>query len=77
MELKLFGDCLPPCITMSLRRKELYTVENRINYGYFQYEILDAITVYKEAAAYDVFSLVVDLGSALGKDLDLFVYYLP
>ena len=71
MELKLFGVCLQPCITMSLRRKELYTVENRITYGYLQYEILDAITVYKEAAAYDMFSLIVDLGSNLGLWLGL------
>ena len=71
LDLKMFKSCLPPCITMSMKRKELLKFSNKLNNGYFHVAFLDTVTVLTDVYAYDVFSLIVDLGSALGLWLGL------
>ena len=64
--------CLPPCLTMSAKLTKLVYSENMVEYGSVDLEVNDVgITVYTDVLAYDMFSLVVDLGSALGLWLGL------
>ncbi len=71
LELDMFKICLPPCITMHVHMKELLHNTNNKNFGFIEYNVADEATVLTEVYAYDIFSLVVDLGSAVGLWLGL------
>ncbi len=63
--------CLPPCRTMTFKLQEIKHSGNKINDAYAQVIYKDVMIVNKDVYAYDMFSLVVDLGSSLGLWLGL------
>ena len=66
-ELKSFESCLPPCLTISVKLKQLKHVTNNPKVAGVRINVnKKTIKVYTLAHAYDAFNLVVDLGSALG-----------
>ena len=70
--MKVYSKCLKPCITMDVKLKEVHVISNLAFYGGIEINIHDEeIIVYTDTYAYDMFSLVVDLGSALGLWLGL------
>ena len=71
LELDILQHCLRPCITMDYKFNLVEYRANYPNYAYTKFKIMDEIVVYTDALAYDMFSLVVDLGSALGLWLGL------
>ena len=71
LELDMFKICLPPCLTMHVHLKELLHTTNRKLDGLIEYNVADDVTVFTDVYAYDIFSLFVDLGSAIGLWLGL------
>ena len=70
--MKVYSKCLKPCITMDVKLKEVHVISNLAFYGGIEINIHDEeIIVYTDTYAYDMFSLIVDLGSALGLWLGL------
>ena len=65
--------CSPSCWSMSFKLTELAKVANRIESGNVHIRINDEIIVNTDVYAYDMFNLVVDLGSSLGLWLGLSV----
>ena len=70
LDMEILSTCLPPCITLSITVKKLLHAYKR-DYGYVGLNIAKKVTVHTDVFAYDVFSLIVDLGSALGLWLGL------
>ena len=70
-DLGIYKACLPPCITMGIRLKEMLHVNNRQKESYVQLKMKEKINKQTDVYSYDEFSLVVDLGSALGLWLGL------
>ncbi len=70
-KMQLFDPCLDPCLKMTFKVKELIHTHNRISDSFVRFDINEKVTVFTEVYAYDVFSLFVDLGSALGLWLGL------
>lgn len=70
-ELKMFKKCLPPCVTMNINLKHAVTRKNLPKNALLDLISKDDVTVYTEVYGYDIFNLVVDLGSALGLWLGL------
>ena len=64
--VNLFSACLKPCVTMGLTLSELNVESDLVDVGGMEIDIHDEIIVETDVDAYDVFNLVVDLGSALG-----------
>ena len=58
--------CLPPCTTYKVKIIETDNYSNAYEQARLSYFFEDYIDVYTEMYSYDIFSLVVDLGSALG-----------
>ena len=71
LEVKFFKSCLPPCLTMKLKSSLRGRFSNNLNEAFIEIIINDEINVNKDVYAYDMFSLIVDLGSALGLWLGL------
>ena len=71
LDLSMFNKCLPPCMTMNVHMKKLLHTRGMKPYGFVQYNVADEATVLTQVYAYDIFSLVVDLGSAVGLWLGL------
>ena len=70
-EPKVFAKCLKPCISMGVYMKRVNYKTNVEKNARINFEISKQVTVFKEIYSYDAFSLVVDLGSALGLWLGL------
>ena len=71
LDLDILKICLPPCITMQVQMKELLHTTNKKKYGTVELNVADDAIFYTDVYAYDIFSLVVDLGSAIGLWLGL------
>ena len=63
--------CLPPCTTYKIMIRETDTYSNSERKETLSYFFDEYIDVYTEMYSYDIFSLVADLGSALGLWLGL------
>ena len=70
-KMNILKPCLPSCVTMHYRLYEVDHYTNRIGNAHVQVDINDEIIVHTDAYAYDIFSLIVDLGSSLGLWLGL------
>ena len=67
-----FPACLPPCLTMKLTMKELkHDTDNTESAVMILQVKAKDILVYSEVYAYDMFNLIVDMGSSLGLWLGL------
>ena len=71
LDLKIIKQCLPPCTSMGLEFIDTSQISNIEDYSTGRFNIENEIPVYSKVVAYDMFSLVVDLGSALGLWLGL------
>ena len=69
-KIKVYTPCLPPCHRMSFKLKKVEDWSHR-NIAMLRYDIPEKVTVYTDYYAYDEFSFIVDLGSALGLWLGL------
>ena len=67
-----FPLCKAPCQKMKFNVKKIDSWK-RDDHGSIEFDINDEVTVHTDTCAYDMFSLVVDLGSALGLWLGLSV----
>ena len=65
------SSCKQPCMTMQFRLNKVRVYTRRIDYGALRCSFNEEVTVSTEVYAYDMFSLVVDLGSSLGLWLGL------
>ena len=70
-DLKSLEHCLPPCIAMGLKSEMVNLRSKRLFKSYINIKMMNEVVVHTDTFAYDVFSLVVDLGSALGLWLGL------
>ena len=70
-EAKLFKKCLTPCKTLKIKLQEVLHKTTYLDTAYFIAESSDWATVHSQVYSYDIFSLTVDLGSALGLWLGL------
>ena len=70
LDLDMFNECLPPCHTMKVEMREMKHTSGYIE-GFVKYSVEDEVTVFTDVYAYDIFDLVVDLGSAIGLWLGL------
>ena len=68
-ELKMFERCLPPCTTLLMKLQRTHYTTMRV--AFIDAKSKDWATVHTLAYSYDIFSLTVDLGSALGLWLGL------
>ncbi len=70
IQIKAYNPCLPPCHKMSFKLKKVEDWTNG-NISMLRFDISEKVTVYTDYYAYDEFSFIVDLGSALGLWLGL------
>ena len=70
-EIKLFKRCLPPCIKMEIKLERTLHLTNLLLRAKIDVKSRDWATVKTQDYSYDIFSLTVDLGSALGLWLGL------
>ena len=71
MVLSKIKPCLPPCVTVNLDLIDVSYIQSVTNKATMRLDFENEVTVYTDVYAYDMFSLVVDLGSALGLWLGL------
>ena len=69
----MIEDCLPPCQTLDVVIEQTYYLPNLPEHAKINLKAKEKVDVYHDIYAYDEFSLVVDLGSALGLWLGLSV----
>ena len=65
-EPDMFKKCLSPCISMKIKHQKVMHWTNRLEKAFLEAKSQDWATVHKQVYSYDIFSLTVDLGSALG-----------
>ena len=65
-DLEIANDCMPPCLTMSTTLKRIYFLSNGIKHASARLESQNNVEILTDVYSYDLFNLVVDLGSALG-----------
>ena len=65
-EVGMFKKCLPPCITTTMKIQKLRYDKNSPTEAYLEIISKEVASVHKQVYSYDIFSLTVDLGSALG-----------
>ena len=70
-KMRSLSACKQPCLKLDFKFHEVGRVFNRIDKGYEHLAVDDEVNVYREVYAFDIFSLIVDLGSALGLWLGL------
>ena len=70
-EVDMFKQCLPPCITTRIELERVLYKSNKIGNAFLLAKSNDWATVSTETYSYDIFSLTVDFGSALGLWLGL------
>lgn len=64
-DLKMFKPCLPPCLKMSLELKQTSRSYGK-KYARLSIVISEEVDVFEDTYSYDLFNLVVDIGSSLG-----------
>ena len=70
-DLSIFSTCLKPCLTMDLKLRLVHEISNQVDLGGVELSLNNEVVVNTAVIAYDMFSFVVDLGSALGLWLGL------
>ena len=70
-DVSIFSTCLKPCLTMDIRLRLVHKISNLVDVGGAEISLNDEVVVYTAVIDYDMFNLVVDLGSALGLWLGL------
>ena len=65
-ETEMFKRCLPPCKTMHLKLSQIFFNTKSLHHAGFVASSKELATVYTQVYSYDILSLTVDLGSALG-----------
>jgi hypothetical protein len=70
-EHEITKNCLQPCKTMQITKVRNFFLTNRLNNAKIKIAMNDKVTVVKAVYSYDLFNLIVDLGSALGLWLGL------
>ena len=70
-DLSIFSTCLKPCLTLDLKLRLVHESSYLVNEGCVEISLNHEVVVHTAAIAYDMFNLVVDLGSALGLWLGL------
>ena len=70
-EMETLTPCKQPCLTMSFDVNKIDSISNRVDESLGAIEFKDEVKVFTDVYAYDMFSLVVDLGSSLGLWLGL------
>ena len=70
-ETEMFKRCLPPCKTMQLKLKQSFFTKKFNKEARFVANSEEWATVHTKVYSYDILSLTVDLGSALGLWLGL------
>ena len=71
LEADMFRKCLSPCTTMKIKLQQVAYRSNWLGKASFQASSKDWATVHTQVYSYDILSLTVDLGSALGLWLGL------
>ena len=71
LDMSYIKPCLPPCETIRLDFMDTSHITTKEKSASLRFSFQNKVTVYKDAFAYDMFNLVVDLGSALGLWLGL------
>ncbi len=71
LDFNTINKCLPPCLTMQMNMNLISHYSNRHSAAYVRYHIHKEVTVFTDVYSYDIFSLIVDLGSSLGLWLGL------
>ena len=71
LEPDMFKKCLSPCTSMKIKLQEVAYRSNWPGNSFFEATSKDWVTVYTQVYSYDILSLTVDLGSALGLWLGL------
>ena len=72
-KMKMIENCLPPCQTLDVEIEQTFYLANYPEHAKINLKANEKVDVYHDIYAYDKFSLVVDLGSALGLWLELSV----
>ena len=70
-ELDVFKRCLFPCKTMKIKIKKVAYRSNYLNHAFLEARSTDLALVHTQVYSYDILSLTVDFGSALGLWLGL------
>ena len=73
LDMKIFSKCLPPCLKMSLTMKNTAHLANRLKIAKIKLIFTHEVLVLTDMQAYDMFNVIVDLGSSLGLWLGLSV----
>ena len=71
MGMDTLKTCLSPCVRMHFKLNEISHDSNRYNNAALTVKMKDEMIVYTDVYAYDIFNLIVDLGSSLGLWLGL------